>query len=209
MGEMAKFLSVVGRAGVAKVLDPLGRMLVRIGVSPNAVTLLGTGAIVFASVVFVARGQFLVGLIIITVAAFTDLLDGAMARAKNAETHFGALLDSTMDRIADGVIFASLAYYLAISGDRATAAAALVCVVAAEVVSYVKSRAESLGATCDVGLAERAERLVLIGAGGLLAIVGVPYAIPVAVWLLALVSVVTIVQRIVHVRPQLENKERS
>jgi CDP-diacylglycerol--glycerol-3-phosphate 3-phosphatidyltransferase len=204
MDEMAKFLSVSGRAGMAKLLDPAGAWLVGKGVSPNAVTVAGTVIIVAGAVVFVPRGQLLVALIIITIAAFTDLLDGAMARARGNPSRFGALLDSTMDRIADGAIFASLAYWLAVSGDHASAAAALVCLVAAGVVSYVKSRAESLGARCNVGLAERAERLVVVGAGALLSVFGVPYALPVAVWLLAVASLATVVQRIWHVRAQLD-----
>ncbi|MGH8882341.1 MAG: phosphatidylinositol phosphate synthase, partial [Stackebrandtia sp.] len=126
---------------------------------------------------------------------------------KGVTSRFGALLDSTMDRIADGAIFASLAYWLAVNGEHASAAAALVCLVGAEVVSYVKSRAESLGATCNVGFAERAERLVIIGIGGLLAIVGVPYAIAVAVWVLAIVTTATVAQRIWHVRGQLDGEK--
>ncbi|HIV56436.1 MAG TPA: CDP-alcohol phosphatidyltransferase family protein [Candidatus Stackebrandtia faecavium] len=200
---MAKFLSVAGRATVAKFLDPIGAWLFRIGISPNAVTVLGTGAIVAGSVVFVARGQLLIGLIVITLAAFTDLIDGAMARARGYASRFGALLDSTMDRIADGAVFAATAYWLAISGATTTAAAALACLVFAQVISYIKSRAESLGARCDVGLAERAERLIVLGVGGLLEIFHVPYGLAAAIWVLAVVSLFTIGQRMWHVRQQL------
>lgn len=206
MGEMAKFLSVAARAGVAKVVDPVAVWLVRVGVSPNAVTLAGTAVLVAGAVYFVPRGQLLPALVIITLSAFTDLIDGAMARVKGVSSRFGALLDSTMDRIADGAIFASLAYWLAISGDHPSATAALICLVAAEVVSYVKSRAESLGATCNVGLIERAERLIIIGVGGLGTIIGVPYAMQVTVWVLAVLSVVTIGQRIWYVRGQLNGE---
>ena len=206
---MAKFLSVAGRAGVAKVMDPLGRILIGLGVSPNVITLLGTTVIVGGAVYFVPRGQLLAGLIVITVAAFTDLLDGAMARARGTASRFGALLDSTMDRIADGAIFGSLAYYLATSGDHPSAAAALICLVGAEVVSYVKSRAESLGTTCNVGIAERAERLVIIGVGTVLTVIGVPHAMPVAVWTLAVLTAITVVQRVWYVRGRLDNVDKE
>ncbi len=206
MGEMAKFLSVAGRATVAKVLDPVGAWLLRMGVSPNAVTLFGTGAIVVGAIVFVARGQLLVGLIVITLAAFTDLIDGAMARARGYASRFGALLDSTMDRIADGAVFAATAYWLAVNGAKSTAAAALACLVCAQVISYIKSRAESLGASCDVGLAERAERLIVLGVGGLLEIMHVPYGLTIAIWLLVIGSTATIWQRMWHVRKQLTDE---
>ncbi|CAM3255135.1 Phosphatidylinositol phosphate synthase [Stackebrandtia soli] len=203
MGEMAKFLNVAGRAAAAKVLDPIGAGLVRLGLAPNVITLIGTTGVVAGCVFLVARGQLAWGLVVVALAVCTDLLDGAMARAKGVSSRFGAMLDSTMDRIADGAIFASLAYWLAVSGDRSSAVAALICLVAAEVVSYTKARAESLGASCDVGIAERPERLILIGIGALIHIVGVPYAMAVTLWLLAVMSVVTVAQRVLHVRRQL------
>ncbi|HZE37840.1 MAG TPA: CDP-alcohol phosphatidyltransferase family protein [Stackebrandtia sp.] len=205
---MTKFLSVSGRAAVNKALHPLGSALVRAGVSANAVTLVGTAAAVAGAVLLVTRGALLAGLIVVTVSVFTDLLDGAMARVKKSDGHFGALLDSTMDRVADGAIFASLAYWLAISGQHASAAACLICLVAAQLVSYVKSRAEALGARCDVGIAERAERLVIIGVGTLAQVCGVPYALAVTLWILAALTVFTVWQRVWYVRSQLNGDRR-
>ena len=205
---MAKILSVSARAGVNKVLDPVGAWLVRHGVSANAVTLVGTAAVVVGAAVLVTRGALLAGLIVITVSVFTDLLDGSMARVQGTSSKFGALLDSTMDRVADGAILGCLAYWLAVSGQPVAAAACIISFIAAQAVSYVKARAEGLGATCEVGIAERAERLIILGVGTLLSILGVPYALAVALWILAAASVYTVIQRIWHVRGQLNGQPR-
>lgn len=196
---MAKIFSVLGRAGISRLIDPLGRRLVRAGVSPDLVTLTGTAGVLVGSLAFVTRGWLLTGLIIITVSVFTDMIDGAMARARGYSTTFGAFLDSTMDRIADAAIFGSVAYWQGSVGHPAAAAAALICLAAGQVVSYAKARAQSVGIDCNVGIAERAERLLIIGVGGLLTVFGVPYVFDVALWLLAALTVFTAGQRIVHV----------
>ncbi|MGH8793704.1 MAG: phosphatidylinositol phosphate synthase [Stackebrandtia sp.] len=200
---MAKFFSDAGRAGAAKVLDPVASRLIRLGVSPNAVTLAGTAGVVAGCVLLTARGHLLWAFAVVTVSASLDVLDGAMARARGSSSRFGALLDSTMDRIADGAIFASVAYLMADSGDMPSAAAALLCLVGGLTVSYVKARAQSLGATCTVGFVERLERLLVVGLGVLLAGFGVPYALPATLWLLAVATAATAVQRVWHVRGQL------
>ncbi|MEV0648611.1 phosphatidylinositol phosphate synthase [Phytomonospora sp. NPDC050363] len=200
---MAKSFNTVGRAFMARIIDPLGRFLVRVGVTPNAVTVIGTLGVITGSVALVARGYLLSGLVVVTLSACTDMVDGAMARVKGVTNRFGAYLDSTMDRIADGAIFGSVAFWLLSEGQERAAAAALLCLVAAQVVSYAKARAESLGADCSVGIAERPERLLIIAVGTLLAGLGVPYALEVVLWLLAALSVVTVVQRVLHVREQL------
>jgi CDP-diacylglycerol--glycerol-3-phosphate 3-phosphatidyltransferase len=151
---------------------------------------------------FVARGHVFTGLVIVTVSVCTDMLDGAMARARGYSTPFGAFLDSTMDRIADSAVFGSLAFLLGNTGHPWPAAAALICLAAGQVVSYAKARAQSVGIECNVGIAERAERLVIVGAGGLLFCLHVPYALDVALWLLAALTVFTAGQRIVHVYHQ-------
>jgi CDP-diacylglycerol--glycerol-3-phosphate 3-phosphatidyltransferase len=150
----------------------------------------------------VARGQLLIGLIIVVLSALTDLIDGAMARARGKSSRFGAFLDSTMDRVADGAVFASLAFWLVNAGRLAPAAAALVCLVAGYIVSYAKARAEGLGMSCNVGIAERAERLILVGIGALLSLFGVPYALDAALWLIAALSLITVWQRMIYVYRQ-------
>ncbi|HEX6872067.1 MAG TPA: CDP-alcohol phosphatidyltransferase family protein [Micromonosporaceae bacterium] len=198
---MAKIFGSFKR-GVRAAFDPMGRALTRAGVSPDAITVVGTLGVVAASVVFAARGQLVAATVVVTLCALLDVLDGAMARARGWSTRFGAMLDSVMDRIADGAVFAALAWWLATSGDRVLAVVALVCLVGGQVVSYVKARAESLGFTCDVGIAERMERLIIVGIGGLLTGFGVSWGLGAALWLLAVLTVVTAVQRIVHVRRQ-------
>jgi CDP-diacylglycerol---glycerol-3-phosphate 3-phosphatidyltransferase len=197
------------KTGARVAFDPLGRALVRAGVSPDAITIIGTLGVVVASAVFAAHGQLLVATIIITLCALLDVLDGAMARARGYSTRFGALLDSTMDRVADGAIFGALVWWLATSGQRLLAVVTIVCLVGGQIVSYVKARAQGLGFTCDVGFAERLERLTIVGIGGLLYGFGVEWGLAVALWVLAVLTVVTVVQRTMHVRTQERAQQRQ
>jgi CDP-diacylglycerol--glycerol-3-phosphate 3-phosphatidyltransferase len=130
-----------------------------------------------------------------------DMLDGTLARIKGTAGVFGAFLDSTLDRLADASVFAGLAAWYVLGGhSRLLAGVALLCLVAGMLVSYAKARAEGLGLRCDVGIAERTERLLigLVAAG--LSGLGVPYVLPVGLWLLAAASTVTFVQRVIAVR---------
>jgi CDP-diacylglycerol--glycerol-3-phosphate 3-phosphatidyltransferase len=188
-------LNVLARARVSRVLDPIGAALARAGVSPDAVTVAGTLGVVTASVLFLARGELLLGMIVGGLSVLTDMLDGAIARARGRTSKWGAFLDSTMDRIADCSIFAALAFWLARDGRPSAATAALACLVLGVVVSYAKARAEGLGFTCDVGIAERTERLIIAGIGVLCEVLNVPYALEAALWLLALLALITIAQR--------------
>ncbi|MBT8225871.1 MAG: CDP-alcohol phosphatidyltransferase family protein [Dactylosporangium sp.] len=196
---MAKILSVVSRAGLARILDPIAQTALRAGISPNAVTIAGTIGVLIGAIGFGARGSIIAAVIIVTISAFTDLVDGAMARALGRNGRFGALLDSTMDRVADAAIFGALTYWFATTGHPRAAVAALLCLATGQVVSYVKARAEGLGFTCNVGLAERAERLILVGVGAVLHLLSVPHGFEVVLWLLAALSLVTIGQRMRHV----------
>ncbi|MDT5038831.1 MAG: CDP-diacylglycerol---glycerol-3-phosphate 3-phosphatidyltransferase [Micromonosporaceae bacterium] len=199
---MAKIFSVVTKAGVLRVVDPVARALLRAGVSPDAVTVLGTVGVIAAAVGLASRGHLMTATFVITACALTDLLDGAMARARGTPSRFGALLDSTMDRIADGAVFGGLAYWLAVTDQRVNLVATLICLISGQVVSYVKARAEGLGLSANVGIAERFERLVILGLGGIGHGLGVPYALSIALWLLVALSVVTAGQRIGHVYRQ-------
>jgi len=198
---MAKILGSF-KSGARAAFDPLGRALVRAGVSPDAVTLLGTAGVVAASLGLVTQGRLLAATIVITVCCLLDVLDGSMARARGAPSRFGALLDSTMDRIADGALFGSLAYWFLVTDQRLLGGVALLCLVGGQLVSYVKARAEGLGFRCDIGIAERMERLILVGVGGLLYGFGLTWGLAAIVWILAVLTVVTVVQRIVHVQGQ-------
>lgn len=205
---MAKILSVAAKAATARLLDPLGQALLRAGVSPNAVTLVGTAGVVVGAVGFAARGSFVAAVVIVTICALTDVMDGSMARARGTASRFGALLDSTMDRVADGAIFSGIIWWYLVQGDRPTVIAGLIALVSGQIVSYVKARAEGLGLDCHVGLVERAERLIVVGAGALATGFGVDWALPVALWLVAAGSVITVGQRVVHVA-RAESRARS
>ena len=191
------------RAVVGHVIDPVARGLLRLHVSPDAVTVAGTVGASAAGLWFYPRQQWAVGTLVILLFAFSDLLDGTMARMSGRQGPWGAFLDSTLDRVTDGLLFGAVALGFVAAGDRLTAAIAIVCLVGGAVVSYAKARAESVGAECNVGIAERAERLIIAGAAALLYGLGVPYILPAALWLLAALTWFTVGQRMLHVRKQL------
>lgn len=200
---MAKILGVTVKAATARLLDPLGQALLRAGISPNMVTVLGTAGVVAGSIFLVARGHFVAAVVVLTLCGLTDVMDGAMARAQGTSSRYGALLDSTMDRVADGAIFSALIWWFAFhEGDRATVIAAMICLVSGQVVSYVKARAEGLGMSCQVGLVERAERLIIVGVGALVTGFGADWGLPAALWIVAVGSIFTVGQRMVHVARQ-------
>ncbi|HEX7201182.1 MAG TPA: CDP-alcohol phosphatidyltransferase family protein [Arthrobacter sp.] len=186
------------------LFTPLARWLLKIGVSPDAVTIIGTAGVVVGALVFYPLGQLWWGTLFITAFIFSDVLDGIMARMQDVKSRWGNFLDSTLDRIADGALFAGLAVWFFTGGaDTPIAMAAMVCLVLGMVVSYARAKAESLGFTANVGIAERAERLVSVlvvtGFTGL----GLPSVVLlVTLVLLALASFVTVVQRVVSVRRQ-------
>ncbi|WP_327282542.1 MULTISPECIES: phosphatidylinositol phosphate synthase [unclassified Streptomyces] len=202
-------LNKYARAFFTRVLTPFAAFLLRRGVSPDAVTLIGTAGVVAGALVFFPRGEFFWGTITITLFVFSDLVDGNMARQAGVSSRWGAFLDSTLDRVADAAIFGGLALWYAGSGnDNVLCAVAIFCLASGQVVSYTKARGESIGLPVAVnGLIERAERLVIsLVAAGLsgLVIFGVPswieVLLPVALWIVAVGSLVTLIQRVVTVR---------
>jgi CDP-diacylglycerol--glycerol-3-phosphate 3-phosphatidyltransferase len=195
---MAKIVQVPARAVVAYGVNPTARFLLRIGITPNAVTIGGTVGVLIGSY-FGARGHLFWGTWIVTACALTDVLDGTMARMRSQSGKFGALLDSSMDRIADAAVFGAVVYYMATQHNPyGGTIAALVSLAAGQVVSYVKARAQSLGLNADVGIAERLERLLILGVGGLLGAAGLDWGLPAVLWLLAVLSVITAFQRLIH-----------
>ena len=192
------------RAFWTKVISPVAHLLIRLGVSPDAVTVVGTLGVVAGALVFFPQGELLTGVLVISAFVFSDLIDGTMARLTGKSSPFGAFLDSTLDRVGDGAIFAGLALYFAGPGDsRLYLVLALICLVMGGVTSYARARAESVGFQAKVGIAERADRLVaILVATGLGAIFDVPELMYVALWALAVASTVTVVQRIWVVRQQ-------
>ncbi|GAB2615953.1 putative phosphatidylinositol synthase PgsA [Paractinoplanes abujensis] len=179
-------------------VNPTARFLLRIGISPNAVTIAGTVGVLIGSY-FGAMGHLVFATLFVTACALTDVLDGTMARMRGGSSKYGALLDSSMDRIADAAVFGAVVYYLHTEGNPyGGMVAALVSLAAGQVVSYVKARAQSLGLNADVGIAERLERLLIVGAGGLLSGFGLDWGLSAALWVLAALSMITVCQRLIH-----------
>jgi CDP-diacylglycerol--glycerol-3-phosphate 3-phosphatidyltransferase len=188
----------------AKVFTPVARLCLRLGISPDTVTIVGTVGVCAAALVFFPRGQLLVGVLVVTAFVFSDLVDGQMARLSGRTSKWGAFLDSTLDRFGDAAIFAGLAMYYVGPGDsEPLTALAVYCLVMGSVTSYIRARAEALGWEAKGGIAERSDRLVaILVMTGLSAIFDIPVLIPITLVVLALASTVTVVQRILTVRNQ-------
>lgn len=191
------------RRVVSHVVDPVARGLLRLGVTPDMVTITGATATTLAAIVLFPQGEFLWALLIMAVFLLSDLLDGTMARMRGTAGPWGNFLDSTLDRVTDGAVFAGLMWYAVLQDDTISAAAAATCLVAGFTVSYAKARAESVGATANVGIAERAERLIGAVLAALLTGLGLDWAMPVVLTILAVLTVITVGQRFLAVREQL------
>ncbi|GAB3602999.1 CDP-alcohol phosphatidyltransferase family protein [Kineococcus gypseus] len=192
------------RALSARVFTPPARLLLRLGVGPDAVTVAGTAGVVVSALTLFPTGHLLWGSLAVAFFVLSDTVDGIMARTLGRSGRWGAYLDSTMDRFGDGAVFGGLVVWAARGGDSPlTAALALLCLVLGSVVPYAKARAEGLGFTADVGLAERSDRLVAALVGAFLVGLGAPVAVlTVVLALLAVASLVTVLQRMATVRRQ-------
>ena len=186
------------------MLAPFVRLFIRLGISPDVVTLVGTLGVAAGALVFFPQGMLLTGVLVITAFVFSDLIDGQMARTLGRSSKFGAFWDSTLDRIGDGAVFGGLVLFFAGPGASTLyTAVALYCLVMGSVTSYARARAESLGMDAKGGLAERADRLVLIlVATGLGAIFDVPFLMYAALWILVFANTYTVVFRVLKVRRQ-------
>jgi len=192
------------RAFATRLLTPLARWLLKLGVSPDIVTIVGTFGVCFAALFFYPRHQFFWGSLVIAIFALSDSLDGVMARLSGRSTKWGAYLDSTLDRVADSAIFGGLVLWYSAGGSTPyLAALALACLILGSVVSYAKARAEGLGMTANVGIADRAKRVVVVLLATGLVGLGVPQVLLTVVLAgLALASLITVIQRMLEVRRQ-------
>jgi CDP-diacylglycerol---glycerol-3-phosphate 3-phosphatidyltransferase len=192
------------RTFFTNLITPVARLLLRLNVSPDAVTVVGTVGVVAAALWFFPQGELLVGVLVITAFVFSDLLDGTMARISGKTSSWGAFLDSTLDRMGDSAIFGGLLLYFAFEVEsQLLTGLALYTLVTGWLTSYTRARAESLGHEAKVGLAARADRLVaVLAAAGLSDLFDMPALLEAALWLLAAASTVTVVQRILTVRRQ-------
>ena len=192
------------RAAYTKLSVPIAKAALKTGLTPDTVTIIGTAGSVLAALTLFPAGHLFVGWLVIWFFVLADMLDGAMARERGGGTRFGAVLDATCDRISDGAVFCGLLWW-AVFGLRSAslAVAILICLVTSQVISYIKARAEASGLDGGGGLIERPERLVIaLGGAGIsdLPFFPVPMALHVAMWILAVASLVTVAQRVHSVR---------
>lgn len=192
------------RAAYTKVSRPVARGALRLGLTPDSVTILGTAGSVLAALTLFPIGQLWWGAVAVCFFVLADMLDGAMARERGGGTRFGAVLDATCDRISDGAVFCGLLWWAAFGLNSAElVVATMICLVSSQVISYIKARAEASGLSGDGGLIERPERLVIVLVGAGLSdfpLAPLPWLLHVAMWVLAVASVVTVGQRLHTVR---------
>lgn len=185
---------------VSRFIEPSARAAARLGITPNAVTLVGTAGTTIAAIYFYFAGELFIGTLIICFFALSDLFDGAIARAcAQGPSQWGGFLDSTCDRVTDAAILGGLAVYC-IKNENPLAPIVLASIVVGVLVPYIRAKAESYGIACTVGIAERTERVIIaltsIGLHGL----GVPYVLTIGMWLLLILGLITVLQRIAVVR---------
>ena len=192
------------RQVVTTLFKPVSHGLIRLGVSPDAVTITGTLGVVAGALIFFPQGRLLTGVLVVTAFVFSDLIDGYMARTLGTSSRWGSFLDSTLDRLGDAAIFAGLAVWFFRGGDDPLLGyVALWGLVMGSVTSYARAKAESLGMQAKGGLAERADRLVAVLAmTGLSVIFDVPIMVPIVLWAIAVASTITVIQRMLVVRRQ-------
>jgi CDP-diacylglycerol--glycerol-3-phosphate 3-phosphatidyltransferase len=188
------------RPALARLLTPVGEALARTPITPNAITLTGTAGVAAGALSLFPTGHLFAGTMVCWFFAMWDMLDGALARVKGTSGRWGAFLDSTLDRIGDAAVFAGLAVWLVRTRQDPLAGVALFCLVTGGLVSYAKARAEGLGLSADVGLAERSERLLIALVSAGLTGLGVPFVLAIGLWALSVLSAITFGQRIWAVR---------
>lgn len=191
------------RGLVAPLIEPVARALLRAGLTADMVTVIGAAITVIAALTLIPNGRFIPALVIVGVFIAGDVIDGTMARLSGSQGPYGAWLDATMDRVADVAVFGGLLWWAAKHNDTLTTTFAWICLAGAVAISYAKARAEAVGATANGGLAERAERLIVLGIGSIFYSMGYDWAITAALGILAVLVIITVVQRATDVRNQL------
>jgi CDP-diacylglycerol--glycerol-3-phosphate 3-phosphatidyltransferase len=203
-GERVSDFYLMTRAAYTKLSVPVAKAALRVGLTPDMVTIIGTAGSVLAALILFPAGYLFVGWLVIWFFVLADMLDGAMARERGGGTRFGAVLDATCDRISDGAVFCGLLWWAAFGLRSASLVVAiLICLVTSQVISYVKARAEASGLNGGGGLIERPERLIIaLGGAGVsdLPFFPMPMVLHIAMWVLAVASLVTVGQRVHSVR---------
>jgi CDP-diacylglycerol--glycerol-3-phosphate 3-phosphatidyltransferase len=190
-------------------LDLLVRLALKLNIHPNALTTAGF-LLSCASAYLVATGMYRIAACLLLLGGMFDNIDGLFARATNKVTKFGALYDSTLDRYSEVIFFFGMAFYFIRNGWYLTSVFVAIGLGGSLMVSYIRARAEGLGYDCKIGLMQRPERIVLLSAGGLIHL----YALVTAVWIIAILSNFTAIQRLLYVwkkdnqkRPSLNEKK--
>ncbi|WP_328993876.1 CDP-alcohol phosphatidyltransferase family protein [Kribbella sp. NBC_01245] len=187
------------------IISPIANLLLRLGVSADAVTLVGTFGVCAGALVFFPRGELWIGCLVITAFVFSDLIDGYMARKSGTSSKWGSYLDSTLDRLGDGAIFGGLVLFYSRTGDDIMSGIALWALVMGATTSYARAKAESLGLHASGGLAERADRLVAVLVIAFFAdVLDLPILLKIVLSLLAIASTITVVQRTLSVHAQVK-----
>ena len=187
------------REPVAKIIKPIVGFLVRIGITANLISIIGGVGSSICALYFFSNGEFFIGVITVTAFVLFDLFDGAVARASSVgESQWGAVLDSTLDRISDAAIFiGALLFYIPTADPMIPLI--LIAATASYLVSYIRARAESLDIVCSGGIAERSERLIIILTAFGLHGLGVDFAVAIGMWIVAILSIFTVFQRVMIV----------
>jgi CDP-diacylglycerol--glycerol-3-phosphate 3-phosphatidyltransferase len=197
---MVLMISSALKPAVTRLINPLARTALRVGLTPNSVTILGALGLIISAAYFYSNEQYFVGTLVITAFALSDLFDGAMARiSEKGATSWGGFLDSTIDRVTDSAIVISLALPL-IRNEDVLAYPAIVALVTGVLIPYIRAKAESFDIACSVGITERTERLIIILVAAGFHGLGVPYILAIGIWSLAVLGLVTVFQRLQVVR---------
>jgi CDP-diacylglycerol--glycerol-3-phosphate 3-phosphatidyltransferase len=183
------------RTSVGRVVDPVAAFLLRIGLTANSVTIIGTIGISLSAIWFFPKGEFFLGTLVILLFIFSDLIDGTMARLSGKPNPIGAFLDSTLDRVSDAALFGSLVLYFA-NINSMLIVPAIIAGFAAQFISYIRAKAESLQIPMKVGIAERPERIILLLVGTGFAGLGWNLALDISIIVLCVVTVITVIQRL-------------
>lgn len=193
------------KPAVTRVITPAAKGLLRMGFTPNSMTVLGGIGMVVGSYVFYPTGHFFLGSVVIAFFTLGDLFDGTMARlSQKGSSPWGSFLDSTIDRVTDASILIALILGIDIHRDRLIPVI-LIATLTGVLVPYIRAKAESINVECSGGLAERTERLIVALISISLYGLGVPYALAIGMWLLAVLGTFTVFQRVVIVKKAVKN----
>ncbi|MEY3430836.1 MAG: hypothetical protein RJB30_768 [Actinomycetota bacterium] len=187
------------RAPVTRIITPVCRAALRVGITANGVSIFGAFGVIVSALYFFPNGELFLGTLIVTIFVLSDLFDGTLARLANQSgTKWGALLDSTLDRAADAAICLGIWWFLNKAEDPSQMLA-LAALFFSALIPYIRAKAESLGIECSVGMAERPERLIILLTGTGLTGLGVTGALSISLWLLLVLSLITVAQRMLIV----------